>query len=137
MSFVALHHTRYDEPCHGEQSLDVGINHGVPIFRVSHIFFFQSECQSRIVDQHIDLLPFLRHSAYSILRCLGVSDIKLQGKNLSPILFQFVTQNLKFLSIPSCEDKIIASLSKLAGTSLANSTGGTRDHHNFLHISFI
>ena len=73
----------------------------------------------------------------NILRCLGVSDIKLQGKNLSPILFQFVTQNLKFLSIPSCEDKIIASLSKLAGTSLANSTGGTRDHHNFLHISFI
>ena len=42
MTAVALNHAGNNEACHGEQTLDVGINHDVPILVAAFIFLVQS-----------------------------------------------------------------------------------------------
>ena len=76
MTFVAFHHSWDNEASHGKQSLDVGVNHRVPILRITFILLLQSKCKTCIVDEYINRLPFLFERSYGILCCLCITNIK-------------------------------------------------------------
>ena len=58
VSAVAFHHGRHHEARHGQQTLDVGVYHRVPVIVGTLILWLQTECQAGIVHQHVDSLPF-------------------------------------------------------------------------------
>ena len=76
MAFVAFHHARHYKACHGEQSLDVGINHGVPILGVPLVFLVKSQSQPGIVDQYVHLFPGFGQRLPGLLSCFGIAYVK-------------------------------------------------------------
>ncbi len=81
MAMVAFHHCGNDKTSHVEQPLDVGVNHLIPIVKVTLIFGFQSSGKSSVVYKNVNLLPFFGDSVKSGFHCLTVSDVKRKGKN--------------------------------------------------------
>ena len=85
VSVIALHHTRHYQASHGEQPLDIGIYHLVPIIKASFILRFQSTCQTCIIDEHIYVAPCLWDIIHSLLCRLTIAHIKSQSQDLDAI----------------------------------------------------
>ena len=89
MTMIAGHHTRDDEPGHGEQSLDVGVDHRFPVVLVTLVFLFKAECKSSVVDEHVYLVPLLGQRRYSIMCGLTVAHVKDERQHLGSTCFEF------------------------------------------------
>ena len=88
VTLVTLHHPWYDEACHGQEPLDIGVDHGVPVFRVTLVLLFQAECKTGIVDKYIDGLPFWLQRIYCQLGSCSISNIKHQRLDLRTLCFE-------------------------------------------------
>ena len=130
---VTLHHTRNNQTSHGEESLDIGINHLIPILETTLVLRFQTTSQAGIIDQHINIAPILRNIIHSLSCRFTVTYIESQGKDLYTLSLQFFLQIFQFTGISTRNDQIVATSCKAACTTLAYSAGCTCDKSNF-HI---
>ena len=133
VSMITSHHTRNNQTSHGEESLDIGINHLIPILETTLILRFQATSQACIIDQHINIAPILRNIIHSLSCSFTVTHIKSQSKDLYPFCFQLFLENFQFTGVSTRNDQIVATSCKAACTTLANSAGCTCDKSNF-HI---
>ena len=133
VSMITSHHTRNYQTSHGEESLDIGINHLIPILETTLILRFQATSQACIIDQHINIAPILRNIIHSLSCRFTVTYIKSQSKDLYPLCLQLFLENFQFTGVSTRNDQIVATSCKAACTTLANSAGCTCDKSNF-HI---
>lgn len=120
MAVVAADHARYDEPRHGEQPLDVGIDHGVPFIQAALVFLVQPQCQAGIVDEDIGPAPAVLQTLYGNCGGLAVANVKDQGLDLCPQLPDLFHDGLKLLLRAACQDEIVAVLGEFPGAGFAN-----------------
>ena len=76
MTMITFNHARHNQASHGKKSLDIGINHLIPILKITFILRFQTTSQSCIIDQHINIAPCIRNIIYSLLCSLTITDIE-------------------------------------------------------------
>ena len=76
MSAFAGHHPGHYGAGHVEQSLDVGVDHGVPVIGITLVFRFEAEGESGVVDEHLNVAPFLGEVGYGRFGGFTVGDIK-------------------------------------------------------------
>ena len=112
MSVVKAHHPGHYETCHIEQSLDVGVNHLVPVLEVALVFWLQTTCQSGVVDEHVDGLESIGYACHSIARSLTIAHVEGERKHLHPTSLKFSLQRLKLVGRTACNDKIVATNGK-------------------------
>ena len=116
-----------------EESLDIGINHRVPILEIAFIFFIKSEGQSGIIDQHINLVPGIGERLYGISGSFAVAHIERQGQHLYARLGQCFPHLVQLVGVSSVNDEVIARCGKLLGASLPDAACGAGNKSNFFH----
>lgn len=132
MTTIAFHHAGNNEPGHGEQTLNVGIYHLVPVVEVAFVLWFQASCQSCIIDQDIDVAPCLRNIVNCLASRFSVAHVESQCQHLDTFLFKFLFQNFQFACVAACDDEVVASLCESSGASFANTACGACDKSYFL-----
>ena len=136
MSVVKAHHPGHYETCHIEQSLDVGVNHLVPVLEVALVFWLQTTCQSGVVDEHVDGLESIGYACHSIARSLTIAHVEGERKHLHPTSLKFSLQRLKLVGRTACNDKIVATNGKTTCTSHSYSACSTCDKSSLsFHVS--
>ena len=109
MPVIACHHTGYYKARDIEQRLDVGVNHSVPVGKVAFVLFFESECESCVIDEDVDVLPFSRQISNLFLRFLPVAHVKDKQQGLRSVLLLEVVSKLPERLLAACiEDESIA-----------------------------
>ena len=81
MSAIALHHAWNDEARHREQTLDIRVDHRLPVIKITLILRFQSQRQTSVVHQHVYLLPLSRQFLDVLCSLLAVSHVESQRQN--------------------------------------------------------
>ena len=127
MTVVKAHHLRHHKASHVEQSLDVGVNHLVPVLEVTLVFGLQTTCQSGIVDEHVDGLESIGYACHSIARSLTIAHVEGEREHLHPTCLKFSLQRLKLVGRTACNDKIVATNGKTACASHSYSACSTSD----------
>ena len=84
---VAADHTRHDEACHRQQTLDVRVDHLVPVVEIALVFWFETTGESRVVDEDVDSLPFGWHTLDGTARSLTVADVEGEGEDVRSLRF--------------------------------------------------
>ena len=59
MSSFTFHHSRYNQACHCQQSLNISIYDNIPLIQTTFLFFIRTDNQPSIIHQYINGLPFL------------------------------------------------------------------------------
>ena len=136
MPMVALHHARHDESGHGEESLDVGVNHLVPVLEITFILRFQATSQARVVDQHVDVAPRLGDIVYRFLGSLPVANVESQCQHLHTFFFEFLFQNLQFPGVSTCDNEIVTAFGKAASATFADTASCACDESYFIHFLY-
>ena len=134
MTMVSSHHPRHNETGHGEQALDIGINHLIPIIKISLILRFQTTSQSGIVDEHINLSPIQRDVIHRLLGSITVAHIEGKCQHLDASTFQLFLQDFQLTGVSTSKNQIVAALSKATCASLAYSAGCASNKSNFIHV---
>ena len=116
MTTITSHHAWNNEASHGEQALDVSINHAVPIVETALILRLQAQCQTSIVDQNVDVSPYLWKTLDGLLSCLAIAHVELDGVNLSTLGLELCRDIAQTGGVTTCKNQLIAIGSKLTGT---------------------
>ena len=136
MTVIKAHHPGHHEASHVEQSLDVGVNHLVPVLEVALVFGLQTACQSGVVDKHVDGLESIGYACHSIARSLTIAHVEGERKHLHPTSLKFSLQHLKLVGRTACNDKIVATNGKTTCTSHSYSACSTCDKSSLsFHVS--
>ena len=130
MTSVAFYHSRNNQSGHGEQSLDIGVDHRVPILVVAFVFWFKTKGESGIVYQHVDSAPFLGKRIDSFGGGIAVAHVEAQSQHFRR---QFCLELGKLFGIASSDDEVISALGEFACTSFAYSACSTSNQCNLFH----
>ena len=133
VSAIALHHTWYNEPRHGQQTFDVGINHGLPIVEIAFVFWLQSKSQPCIVHQHIDLLPLCRQRLDAFLSHFAISHVEGQGQHVSTFSRQFLLDVGQPLLVSTGKNQPVTVLGEFPGTSQSDTACCPCYQYNLVH----
>ena len=137
VSAVARNHLGYDEACHREQTLDIGVDHCLPIIEVALIFWFEAQGKAGIIDEHIDLLPLLWQALDGLAGCLAVSDIEGEREHLCAFGLQFLTDGFQLLNVSAIKDETVAISGKLVGAAEADAARGACNKYGLVHIPML
>ena len=109
MSTVAGNHTRDDKACDTQKSLDVGVNHRVPIGEVAFVFLLETERQSGVIDEDINVLPFGGEVSDLSFCLLAVAHVEGEDECACAVLaMEVVGEFAKRLLAARIEDELIA-----------------------------
>ena len=131
---VALDHAGHDESRHRQQTLDVGVDHRLPIVETTLIFGFQTECQPRIVHQNIDFAPIVGQSAHEFLGFFTVSHVESQREHFTSLFRQIFSDFGESMFVSSRQNQFVAVGSEFLCASESDATCRTCNQYNFLHI---
>ncbi|CAH0274482.1 hypothetical protein SRABI106_03129 [Rahnella aquatilis] len=91
MPGVAFNHARQHGACHVHQPFGVGVDHFVPVFQRGFIRFFQTECQTGVVNQNINVTPVSRQAGNSFFNRSPVSHVQFNSvQRVSQFGFQVI-----------------------------------------------
>lgn len=115
MSFAALNHSGDDEAGDGEEGFDVGVNHRVPVGKVAFVLFFESECESGVIDEDVNVVPIGGQVTNLLFRLLSVAHVEDEEERLCSVLFSEVIRKLLEGFLTACvEDESVAVLGEFA-----------------------
>lgn len=134
VSAVARNHLGYDEACHGEQTLDIGVDHGLPVVEVALVFGFESQGEACIIDEHVDGLPFLGQTLDGLAGCFTVSYVEGQDEHLGALGFELLTDGFQLLNITAIQDEAVAIIGEFLGAAEADAARGACDKYSLVHI---
>ena len=131
MSLSAADHTGDDESCHSEQTANVGINHRVPVAEVAFVFLIQSEGQSGVVDEQVDVLP-VSGECFNGLACgFAVAHIEAEGEDLCAVLPEFGSDSVQKMLFSSVEDETPAFAGETLGAGEPYAARSASDECSF------
>ena len=109
MSTVAGYHTRDDKARDAQKSLDIGVNHRVPIGEVAFVLFLETERQSCVIDEDIDVLPFSGEVSDLAFCLLAIAHVEGEDECARAVLaMEVVGEFAKRLLATGIEDELIA-----------------------------
>ena len=116
----------------GDETTDIGGDHRFPFVQPGLLCRFGSQCQSGVVDQHVDRLKVLRQRGQcGIDRCF-VGHIQADRQQL---VAKFLVKLFQTLDTPRRSNDPMAVTDEFSGHFLAKTGAGTRnqnDHENSL-----
>ena len=134
---VALHHPGHHEARHRQQSLDVGVDHRLPVIKVALVFRLQPQGQSGIIHQHVDLLPVSRKVVDIFLGLLAVSHVKGERQHFRPAVGQFLPDGSQTVLVAACQDQTVAIGGELPGTGKPNAARCACNQYYLIHIQLL
>ena len=138
MPALALHHAWRDKARHIQQSLDVGVDHALPILQKAILHGVELDGQSGIVDEDIHVAEFHRHTVDSLLTSLGVAHIKDQREHLRLRgSLYFLSHLVELVGRAACDYHVDILFGKRAGNGLAEAARRTSDEYNFHNFIFL
>ena len=120
MATVALYHAGNNEAGHRQQSLDVSVNHRVPIFKISFILGFEAHSTAGIVHQHVNFLPLRGQTVDGCCSRLAVPHIKLQRHHPDSQGRQFAGDSIQAVGSAARNNHVVADLGQFARAGLSN-----------------
>lgn len=111
MALLTLAHERSDGAGDIEETLDVSVNHALPVLEEAVLDRIQSDCETCVVDQDVDVAPFAFERSDCRLDLGIVADVEVQSDDV-----RFVSDCEEFLEFletvgaASCDDEVVASV---------------------------
>ena len=136
MAAVALHHAGHHETRHGEQSLDVGIDHGVPVVVGAFILGLKTKGEAGIVDEHIDVFPLGGEVLDALGGFLAITHVENQRKHFCTFSGKFFTYFLESLGVAAGEDEAVAVGGELAGAAETDATRSASYQYSLVHLFY-
>lgn len=136
MPLIASHHAGHDKACHGEQALDVGIDHSVPIFGITLILPVEAESETGIVDKHVDLLPLRFERLDGTGGSVGITNIEHEALHASVLSFEAGAKRLKAVGATGSKNQVITTYGKASCAGLTDATGSAGNKSNLFHDKY-
>ncbi len=107
-----------------DQAGYIGVHHKVPIGKIGLLCGGGAQCQSRVIDQHIDVAPGGGEGLRQGIDGCEIGDIQLHGQEVVP---QFGVQFRQTFGPPPDADHTMAIGDKAAGDGAAKPGGDACD----------
>ena len=127
VAVATLYHGGHDEACHGEQTLDVGLDHGVPVVVAAFVLGFEAEGEAGVVDEDIDGEKLLTDGGNGLAGGLAVADVEAEGLHVGACLPQLFSDVVELLLAPAGYHEVIAATGEALGAAASDAAGGTGD----------
>ena len=136
-SLTALDHHARNDPGDIEQSLDVRIDHLVPVQRIALVDRFKARSQPRIINQDVDRAEMRGQRLDRRFGLDALADIESQRMYFDAVLlFEFVAQFLQAAAPPRRNDQIVPRSGQFPCDSFADPRRSARNQccltHNIL-----
>ena len=133
MAATRLDHSARNDACNVEQTLDIGVDHRVPILGRARVDMLQTSGQTRIIDQYIDR-TLVRNLCQMLLASLFVAYIEDEVLHLDVVYrADFGSHIFEAVSASSGENQVVAHRGQFSCGSLADTRRCARDECKFCH----
>ena len=131
---VLDHHPR-DGARDVEQTLDVRVNHLVPVHRVALVDVLEPGSQSGIVDQYVDRAEMAGQRVDRALGLETVAHVESEDQRLdAEFLFQAVVEGLQPVRPTTGDDQIVTQFGQRPCGGGSYARGSSRDKCRFAHV---
>src|SRR5581483_8992288 len=76
---AARHHAGHDSAGDVEQTFDVGVDHLLPVLTLAFVQLVEAAAEAGVVDQNVDVSPFLRQGGDGALHGGVIGDVELES----------------------------------------------------------
>ena len=136
MATVALHHAGNHKTGHGQQTLDIGVDHSIPVVVAAFVFGLKAEGEAGIVHKHVNIFPFGGQGLYALCRFLAVAHIEDEGQHIGTFGGKLLTDFLKALLVASSENETVAIGGEFSCATEANATRGACYQYYLVHLFY-
>jgi hypothetical protein len=130
---AALDHSGEDGPADVEKSLDVRVDHLLPIAQEAPGELLQAPAESGVVDQNVDPPPFVRERGDGLFHGRLIPDVQRKVADRdAELLLQFGGQLLQSLGPPRADEDLRLLIRERPGAGAPDPRTRSRDEYDLI-----